>query len=152
VTPDEEYRLFLDQIHRLTDRRQTVTTAYLTVNAAIVGALAFLFKEGYMPGWPQQASALALFAAGLVACDLWRRLILQYSTLLDWWYEQLRALEERVSECSGLIGKEYAELYGGGQGGSRVGLTRYQIGLTWLFTAIYGIFALSILVTWVLMA
>jgi hypothetical protein len=150
MTLDDEYKLFLKQTNELTSRRQSVTTAYLSVNAAIVGALAFLFKDGYMPDWPQQASALVLFLAGVVACDLWRRLILQYSTLLKWWYRHLRGLEDRLPKSSSLISKEYQDLYVEQTGKVRVGLTRYEIGLTWLFTGVYVVFFFSILMAWFL--
>ncbi|RLC88459.1 MAG: hypothetical protein DRI79_07765, partial [Chloroflexi bacterium] len=82
LTDSDEYQLFLGQVNKLTERRQAVTTAYLSVNAAIVGALAFLFKDVQMPGWAQQASALVLLMSGIIACDLWRRLIAQYRSLL----------------------------------------------------------------------
>lgn len=82
---EAEYTLFLELVHKLGERRQTMTSTYLSVNTAIIGAAAFLFKDGALPGWQQQAAALSLFAAGIVACDLWRRLLLQYKTLLRWW-------------------------------------------------------------------
>lgn len=33
-----------------------------------------------------------------------------YSTLVGWWYTQLRALEEKMPESSKLLTKEYQEL------------------------------------------
>jgi hypothetical protein len=116
------------------------------VNAAILGALAFLFKDGQMPGWSHGVSALLLFLAGMVACDLWRRLLKQHSTLLSWWYERLRTLETAMPECSKLVTREYEELYTAPRGRGHVGLTRYETGLTWLFTALYAAFGLALLV------
>jgi len=150
LTVNEEYQIFLEQVNKLTERRQAVTRTYLSVNAAVIGAMAFLFRDIQMPGWAQWVSALFLLLCGVVACDLWRRLIAQYSTLLGWWYEQLRALEDAMSESNKLITREYDELYLKKQGKVRIGLTRYETRLTWLFTVLYVAFCLSLLITLIL--
>ena len=147
---EAEYTLFLELVSKLAERRQAMTSTYLSVNAAIIGAVAFLFKDGALPGWRQQVAVLVLFLAGIVACDLWRRLLNQYKTLLGWWYKRLHFLEDAMSECSGLIKQEYDNLYATKKGRPRLGLSRYEIRLTWLFTAVYSIFGLALVITWIL--
>jgi hypothetical protein len=147
---DDEYKLFLNHVVGLTERRQTVTTTYLSVNAAITAALAFLFKDGQLSGWVEQVSTMALLAAGIYASSLWRRLIRQYSTLIGWWYEQLRALESSMSEGSKTLTKEYDTLHSEKQGKAAVGLTRYESGLTWLFTILYLSFFIGTLIALIL--
>ena len=147
---EAEYTLFLELVSKLAERRQAMTTTYLSVNAAIIGAVAFLFKDAELPGWQQQVAVLVLFSAGVIACDLWRRLLNQYKTLLGWWYKRLHFLEDTIPECSGLIRQEYDHLYATKKGRPRLGLTRYEVRLTWLFTAAYGAFALAIVVGWIL--
>ena len=150
VQQETEYKLFLELVSKLAERRQAMTTTYLSVNAALIGAVAFLFKDGGLPGWQQRAAVLVLFGAGIVACDLWRRLLNQYKTLLGWWYKRLHFLEAAMPECSGLIKQEYDNLYAAKKGKPRLGLTRYEVRLTWLFTAVYGAFALAIVIGWIL--
>ena len=142
-----EYSLFLEQVNKLTERRQKVTATYLSVNAAIVGVISFVLKDVQMVGWGKHLSALMLLIAGVIICDLWRRLIKQYSTLLGWWYEQLRTIEENMSESSKLLTKEYQELYTDKHRKIPIGLTRYETRLTWIFTGIYIIFGVVILVS-----
>ncbi len=78
---------------------------------------------------------------------MWRLLVGQYSKLIGWWYEQLRALEGGMSVCSELVIKEYDEWYSKKQGKkATLGLTGYEIGLTWIFMAIYTLFSLLILI------
>ena len=144
MNKETEYKMFLELVINLAERRQVTTATYLSVNAALIGALAFLFKEGALPDWQQQAAVLVLFCAGIFACDLWRRLLKQYETLLGWWYGRLHALEAEMPGCSGLLKQEYDDLYAGQKGRPRLGLTRYQTRLTWLFTAAYSLFALVI--------
>lgn len=145
---ETEYTLFLELVSKLAERRQAMTTAYLSVNAAIVGAVAFLFKDSALPGWQQQAASLVLFCAGFIACDLWRRLLRQYKAQLGWWYRQLHRLEKAMPECSCLVKQEYYYRRTAKEG--RLGLTRYEVRLTKLFTALYGLFALAIVVGWIL--
>lgn len=143
----DNYTFLMGQTNLLVQRRQAVTATYLSVNAALTGAMAFLFKEGHLPGFVAHVAVLTLLFSGIVACGLWRRLINQHSILIDWWYRQLRTLEEHLPTDSRLITREYAELY---QKKSRkqaiVGLTHYETILTWLFTTIYSIFGLAIIV------
>jgi hypothetical protein len=140
----EEYKTFLDHVADLANRRQSVTTTYLSVNTAISAALAFLFRDGDLAGPVEQISAVALLVAGLVASSLWRNLIGQYSVLISWWYEQLRILESASSQGSGLITKEYNRWYVNEPGTKSIGLTRYETRLTWLFTVVYLLFGLGI--------
>jgi len=150
MTHTDEYELFLGHVYKFAERRQTVTMAYLSVNAALTGVIAFLFKDGRLSGLSPQLSVLALLFSGIVACGLWRRLITHYSTLMGWWFEQLRALEDILPSSSKLITKEYQELFVNKQGKGPIGITRYETSLTWLFTIIYLAFGLAILVSLIL--
>ena len=147
---ETEYTLFLELVSKLAERRQAMTTTYISVNAALIGALAFLFKGGVLPGWQQQAAVLVLFSAGIIACDLWRRLLKQYKILLGWWYKRLHKIEAAMPECSGLIKQEYDNLYTTKEGRPRLGLSRHEIRLTWVFTSLYSLFALAIVIGWIL--
>lgn len=51
----DEYELFLEYVGELVDRRQAITTTYVSVNGAGIGAGAFLFKDGQLSGTVQQA-------------------------------------------------------------------------------------------------
>ncbi len=144
-----EYKLFLEYVIKMTERRGSVTSTYLSVNAAIAGAIALIFKDIEVELWGQQLAGFALLLAGVVACILWRILIRQYSTLLGWWYEKLRILETEIPDSAQLLSKEYADLYKIGPKKTTIGLTRYETRLTWLFTIIYGAFGLVILVLFI---
>ena len=150
MIPADEYRLALDQVDKLTQRRQSITTTYLSVNTALTAAIAFLFKDGSLPDVTSQFTVLALLFSGVVACNLWRRLIKHYSTLTGWWYEQIRSLENRLSESSKLVTKEYQDLYFKAKGKKDTRITPHETALTWLFTALYVISGLAILVTLIL--
>ncbi|HYT44745.1 MAG TPA: hypothetical protein VEP90_20625 [Methylomirabilota bacterium] len=147
MSATDEYELFLNHVYNLAERRQTTTTIYLSVNAALTGAIAFFFKDARLANLDSEISVLVLLFSGVVACSLWRRLISHYSTLMGWWYEQLRVMESRLQNSDKLITKEYQELFLSKKGKGPIGITRYETALTWLFTGIYFIIGFAILVS-----
>ena len=142
---ETDYRLLIDHLEKLTDRRQNITTIYLSVNATILGAISFLFKNSSIIGRPQQISVLMLLVAGIISSDIWRRLLGEYEILLGWWYQQVRELETVLPESRQFISHEYKELYLNGNKNRPVGLTRHEVKLTWLFMVFYLGFGITIL-------
>jgi hypothetical protein len=140
---DAEYSLFLGQVGKLAERRQAVTGIYLSVNTAILGVIAFLMKDVQMMAWGKYLAVLLLLFAGIVICDLWRRLIQRYTDLLKWWFQQLRELEKKLPESSKLLNAEYNALYTK----NHIGLARYENRLTWIFTIMFAGFGVVIVAT-----
>lgn len=81
-----------------------------------------------------------LLIAGIASCGLWRRLLSRYSALLGWWYARLRELENAAPNSSALIYREHTELYQQTAGKKPFSMTRHEVGLTWLFTAVHLLF------------
>lgn len=146
----DEYKMFFEYINKLTDRRQIATTIYISVNSAITVAIAFLLKGAPLIEWVQKLALLFLFLLGILVCDLWRRSILQYGTLLGWWFARLRELENEMSESDKFISREYQELYMEGKAENQTGFTRYEIRLTWFFMTVYSVFGLGVLIVLIL--
>jgi hypothetical protein len=142
----DEYKLFLSHINQMIDRRQSVTTTYLSVNTVIIGGLALLFQDFQSLTAAQQVSVEALALAGVIACGLWRRLVAQYNVLLEWWYRQMRGLEENMPDSHKLLSREYDELYQPERAKVNIGLSRHEMRLTWLLTALYLAFVLAVFV------
>ncbi len=90
--------------------------------------------------WTTKLSIIILAISGIIACDLWRRLILQYSTLSAWWYGKLRQIESMDTQSDKLVSLEYEELYKSNNNKLRLGLTRYEVRLTYLFMIIFLMF------------
>lgn len=145
----EEYQLFLEYTVKMIERRETITTTYLSVNAAIVGIIALMSKDIHLELWGQQLAVLALLLAGIVSCSLWRKLIIQYSTLLGWWYEKLRDFEKDIPNSSKLLTREYHDLHQASPKKKPIGLTGYETGLSWLFTILYGLFSAVLVILFI---
>ena len=136
-----EYTVIIEHLEKTIDRRQNITTIYLSVNAALLGVISFVLQEGVI--W-SQISTLALLLAGLIASHIWRRLLNDYNILLGWWYGILREAESELPNIKKIFTREYLEIYSDGVARkTKIGLTLHEIKLTWLFTSFY--FGLGIL-------
>src|SRR5262245_22467297 len=105
----DELKFLHDRTQRLSERRQTTSQTYLTINTAIFGALAFLIKDSGLQGWILILVSLPLFAVGLLACITWYRILLKLEAIIGWNYEQLREVELKVPKSQLTINKEWEE-------------------------------------------
>lgn len=155
----EEYKLFVDDTARFSERRQKVGSTYVPVNSIILSAMAFLVKDSGFTGRWQLLVVLPLLVAGMTICLSWRQLIVNYKKLVNLRIGRLRAMED-VSEMEGSSKMYHAEdeLYprddegkldpGKGLNFSNKDLNFSDLEqqLPWVFLALYGIFLVSLVV------
>jgi hypothetical protein len=90
----DEYKLFVEDTARFSERRQTVNNIYVAVNSIILSAIALLVKDvGAKSSW-RALIVLPVLVAGIVICLQWKRIILKYKRLVGFRVEELRAMEE----------------------------------------------------------
>ncbi|HEY77185.1 MAG TPA: hypothetical protein G4O00_13595 [Thermoflexia bacterium] len=90
----EEYKLFVEDTARLSDRRQTVTNTYITVNSLLLGAISFLIRDAASGQWWGLVLSFPLLAAGIAVSCFWRQFIHKYKTLIGLRIDTLREMEE----------------------------------------------------------
>src|SRR5438105_473828 len=73
----EEYKLFIEDTARFSERRQLVTNIYIAVNGAIATLATFILKDT-VQDWKVLVAILPLLIVGGVVCWLWYRLLLSY--------------------------------------------------------------------------
>jgi hypothetical protein len=149
-----DYRFALDHIEKLLDRRQATTSFYISINAAIAAAIAFLLKDSPLARDWLWTSVFLLLLTGFIACLIWFSLLHQYSSLLNWWYAQLRDLEGRMPDSAKLITREYEAFYKDEKSRSwlqkvfkRAGMTEREQLLAAAIACLYLVFAVGALVT-----
>jgi hypothetical protein len=148
----EEYKMFIEDTARFSERRQKVGSTYVAVNSIILSAIAFLVKDSGFTGRWQLLVVLPLLIAGMTICVSWRQLILNYKKLVNLRIDRLRAMEE-LPEMEGSSKMYHAEddLYprsGQGERKRRKGLNFSDLErqLPWVFLALYGVFLLGVVV------
>jgi hypothetical protein len=151
----EEYKLFVEDTARFSERRQKVGSTYVAVNSIILSAIAFLVKDSGFTGRWQLLVVIPLLMAGLTICLSWRQLILNYKKLVNLRIDRLRAMEKLPEmESSSKMYHAEDELYPRDDQGKREprkGLNFSDKGLNfsdlerqlpWVFLALYGVLVL----------
>ncbi|MFH2054945.1 MAG: hypothetical protein ABIJ61_03215 [bacterium] len=139
----EEYKLIVENTQKMSERRQSATRTYLSVNTAIFVVLGFLIKEGKFEGWLLLVASFPLFISGFIASFTWLRIIRRFREFIDWRYLQIVELETNLAGCYRLFTKE-------GKNESLFGdkKTCFSARESWLpiiFMSLYGVYAAGLL-------
>lgn len=152
VNKFEEYKLFIEDTARFSERRQTVTNTYISVNSALMGLIIFLVKDAGLTDWWLVVAMMPLTIAGIVICSFWYRLLESYKKLLDFRFEQLEAMEDKepaMQGCHRMYIKESERFYRQAPPKQRLGFSRIEMKLPLLFIALYALTAIGLaLATW----
>ncbi len=90
----EEYKLFVEDTARFSDRRQTVNNIYVVVNSIILSAMAFLVKDAGLDHLWRSIVIMLVMIVGIIICLQWDRLILRYKRLIGFRFDELRIMED----------------------------------------------------------
>ena len=94
----EEYKLFVGDTARFTERRQTVSNIYVGVNSLLLAAIGLLIKDlGARCLWTL-VLPLPLITAGIAVSLWWRQLIRKYKKLVGLRISTLREMEDEMPE------------------------------------------------------
>ncbi len=152
----EEYKLFIEDTARFSERRQKVGSTYVAVNSIILSAIAFLVKDSGLTGRWQLLVVLPLLIAGMTICLSWRQLILNYKKLVNLRIDRLRAMEELPEmQSSSKMYHAEDELYPRSSQGERkrrrgLNFSDLERQLPGVFLALYSIFlvGIALLLVW----
>jgi hypothetical protein len=86
----EQYKLYVEMADRISQRRGTANTFFLTINTAIIGALGTFIKDVPRPAF------LAFVFAAIVLCSVWIGLIQSYRNLNSAKFKVIGALERKL--------------------------------------------------------
>ena len=117
----------------------------------IIGLLiTFSLKDGTFSKWPLTIAILLLILAGIVVCFLWHRQLNAYKTFIDFRIEQLEEMEKSkdLEGCHRMYNLEADHFYRRAPEGLKIGYTRIEIQLPWLFLILYAIFGFGLLGVW----
>jgi hypothetical protein len=149
----EEYKLFVEDTARFSERRQTITNTYITINGAIAGLITFLVRDSGLVNWWLVVAILPLIGFGIVICNYWRQLIMKYKGLVGLRLDVLREMEMKLPGSVHMYHRE-DDLYPRDSQNKPipgVGLNFSDIErrLPWLFIVVYVILGLGLAVgTW----
>ena len=147
----DEYKLFVDDTARFSERRQTVNTTYITVNSILLAAISFLVKDAGLVHSRRALSAIVVLVAGIGICFQWHRMIRKYKTLVSFRMNQLRLIEKSI-ELEGCHKMYHAEddLYprdaqGAPIRGKGLNFSDGEKILPWFFGTLHAVFLVGLL-------
>ena len=148
----DEYKLFIEDTARLSERRFTISNSYLAANfSLILGIIGLMItsslKDGVFANSPLTIAILPLIIAGIVVCILWHRQLATYKTFIDFRMKQLEEMEKskELEGCHRMYNLEADRFYRKAPEGLKIGYTRIEIQLPWLFLILYAIFGIGLL-------
>lgn len=151
----EEYRLFIEDTARFSERRQTVGNTFIAVNTLLLTAIAFLVKDSGIRDYGLMVTVLPipLVLAGIFACTWWRQIIVRYKRLINLRMRELMAMEKLpdMQGCQTIYLKEYEELYrrdlqGKKMPAGRLNFSDIESRLPILFIVLYAFFGFMLVV------
>jgi len=94
----EEYKLFVDDTARFSERRQTVSNIFVAVNSLLVAAIGLLVKDLGTSSPYILLGILPLATAGIAVSLWWRQLIRKYKQIVGQRIGVLREMENEIPE------------------------------------------------------
>jgi hypothetical protein len=143
----EEYKLLNERAQKLSERRQTTTQTYLTINTAIFGAVAFLIKDSGLRGGALVLIVLPLFLVGIIACFIWLGIAKKLEKFLDWQYDRLREMEQAIPGNSMILTRENKEFYEPTPGKKKFSFTLQEAWLPRLLMILFSLYAALMIVS-----
>jgi hypothetical protein len=136
----DEYKFFIDDTARLSERRQDVTSAYIGINSGILGVVSLIILQDTLTPTQLALASIPVIAAGLVVCFFWNRLLLSYKRLLGFRFHQLEEMEAQIDGCHKMYARETAELYEKAPKKSQIEFSKIEAGLPFMFGGLYLVF------------
>jgi len=103
----EEYRLFVEDTARFSDRRQAAHNIQIAIHTLFLGGVAALLArvaEGTTgAALPLLVLALVLLIAALVICAIWCRLTERYKEMIRFRCGQIEEMEKDIPGCHRMI-------------------------------------------------
>lgn len=139
----EQYKIYLDYLDKLADRRQSANSFFLTLNTGLCAALAFLFTKDAAPEIRQLYIVIPI--AGILLALFWHRVVTSYRQLSAGKFAVIHEMESHLPIAP--YRTEWDFLGSGKDSTKYLPLTHVEIWVPRLFVIMY-IAILSYFVPW----
>jgi hypothetical protein len=136
----EIFKLLVEMADRVSQRRQTANSFYLSINTLLVGGSTYLSIL-----YPREWSSIAVSVAGIAICALWSMNIISYKTLNAAKFSVINSLETRLPFQP--FTQEWSILDPDDDGKRHNPFHKIEIAVPWVFAALY-IISLLIAIPW----
>ena len=133
----EIYKLLVEMSDRVSQRRQSANSFYLSVNTLLVGGSAYL---GTLQ--PRPLNVIVISVAGIAICAVWVINILSYKTLNQAKFKVINDLEQRLVEQP--FHQEWGHLDPDLDGERHRPFHQVERVVPWVFMAVYLVQSLAV--------
>jgi len=140
-----EYRLFIEDTARFSDRRQAFSNVMVAVNALLATGISVLMKD-LNPHAPIRLVILVpLLGAGLAAACVWQKLFSEYEEMIRKRTDFLKQIECKAGKDHGdgmyhMLDREFYH-----KEGRQRGFTRLEKRLPWIFMGVCSFFMAGVI-------
>ncbi len=137
----EQYKLYVQMADKISERRQSTNTFFLTVNTTLIAFLGVVAKlgTGDAAAYAPLPWVLTVSAAGVVLCYSWYRLVRSYKDLNSGKFKVVHALERKLP--SSPYDAEWVSVGEGKDPKLYLPFTHVETKIPWVFVALYVAFA-----------
>jgi hypothetical protein len=128
----QQYKVFVDGIEKISDRRLKTNEFFLTLNSAVITALGFVAKDA-----STRPALLLAATAGIFISYFWYRIIKSYRGLNSGKFKVVHAIEKRLPVS--LYGTEWEVLGRGKLKNFYHPFTHIETRIPWVFLGIYAV-------------
>ena len=130
----EQYKLYINSVEKVTDRRNSANNYLLTVNSLLLTAYSFLLNTHIKNNW-----TFIVSIAGVLVSLTWIRIIISYRNMNEMKFSIIHEIEEHLP--AGLYKSEWL-LREEGRGKTYHPMTRLEIWIPTIFIILYIIIAI----------
>lgn len=130
----EQYKLYVEMADRISSRRQSANSFFLSVNTAVVAIIGYV-QLGQAPV-ASQAFYWLVSIAGMALCYTWYRLIRSYKDLNSGKFKVVHALEQRLPVAP--YDAEWESLERGKNPNLYHPFTRVEMVVPWVFFLLHA--------------
>ncbi len=91
----DEYKTFIEDTARFTERRQNASNLYITVNSLLLTAIIFIVKDANFTQTWTFLFAIPIIIAGLFVSIWWRQMLKKYGLLIRLRFQVLWEMEDK---------------------------------------------------------
>jgi hypothetical protein len=141
----EQYKLYVQMADKISERRQSANSFFLTVNTALIAFLGLVASpdgggDAGVAASPPLPWVLVVSTAGVVLCYSWFRLVRSYKDLNSGKFKVVHAIENRLP--SSPYDAEWEAVGRGEDPMLYLPFTHVEIWIPWVFAALYMVLAI----------
>jgi len=140
----EQYKLYVQMADKISERRQSANSFFLTINTALIAFLGLVASPDVggdtgLVASPPLPWVLVVSAAGVVLCYSWYRLVRSYKDLNSAKFKVVHAIESRLPASP--YDAEWEAVGRGEDKNLYLPFTHIEIRIPWVFAALYVLLA-----------